>query len=267
MTDDEEFRFGLEREELRLPISSAISVGSTPNGALQREPLGIAIRQLASDCDRVSGEAFELALLWAGLCSGAQRIVLTFGNEERCYVVVERNIAASNVRRISPTRLDVLERVLLGQSPKAVALDRQVSISTVAGAMKSCLSKMGLDCRASSRPALLVMAATAARHPERDVLKGRISRFEYQGRKLWVVSAQRPDFELSQTLSRAELRVVRHLVDGLTYTQISRLRGTSSRTIANQLGAAFRKLGVSGRQQLLDRLIYRPGAASPRELS
>jgi DNA-binding NarL/FixJ family response regulator len=46
------------------------------------------------------------------------------------------------------------------------------------------------------------------------------------------------------------------LLEGSSHAQISSERGTSARTVANQLATAFRKLGVSGRGQLVDRLIH-----------
>lgn len=40
----------------------------------------------------------------------------------------------------------------------------------------------------------------------------------------------------------------------MPYSEIARRRGTSTRTIANQLSAAFRRHGVSGRCELILRL-------------
>ena len=44
------------------------------------------------------------------------------------------------------------------------------------------------------------------------------------------------------------------LVEGLCYDEIARRRGTSTRTIANQISAVFRRMRVSGRNDLVQRL-------------
>ena len=65
---------------------------------------------------------------------------------------------------------------------------------------------------------------------------------------------------LVQLPSRAERRiaalrpseqdVARGLIAGLTNAEIARTRGTSARTIANQVAAIFRAYGVSSRAEL-----------------
>jgi DNA-binding CsgD family transcriptional regulator len=51
-------------------------------------------------------------------------------------------------------------------------------------------------------------------------------------------------------LSPAERAVVALALEGLSNREIARRRGSSARTVANQLAAAYRKLGVSGRAEL-----------------
>ncbi|MTV52417.1 hypothetical protein GM672_06660 [Massilia buxea] len=55
-------------------------------------------------------------------------------------------------------------------------------------------------------------------------------------------------------LSRAEQAVVAHLMAGASCAAIAGLRGTSRRTVANQLQSAYRKLGVRSRAELAVRL-------------
>jgi len=74
------------------------------------------------------------------------------------------------------------------------------------------------------------------------------------GRELTVVSVPRPDRRLDVLLPSAELSVIRRLVEGLSYIDIARARGTSTRTIANQITAVFRRLKVSGRNELVQQL-------------
>lgn len=51
-------------------------------------------------------------------------------------------------------------------------------------------------------------------------------------------------------LTSAELEVARLAVAGGSNRAIARLRGTSARTVANQIASAFRKLGVGSRSEL-----------------
>jgi DNA-binding CsgD family transcriptional regulator len=53
------------------------------------------------------------------------------------------------------------------------------------------------------------------------------------------------------SLSPAESAVAAHLLDGRTNAEIARLRGTSERTVANQVASLYRKLGVKSRLELL----------------
>jgi DNA-binding NarL/FixJ family response regulator len=52
------------------------------------------------------------------------------------------------------------------------------------------------------------------------------------------------------TLSPAETEVARALVRGATNADIARLRGTSVRTVANQVASILRRLGVGSRAQV-----------------
>jgi len=55
-------------------------------------------------------------------------------------------------------------------------------------------------------------------------------------------------------LTPAEDAVTRGLVRGLSYEQIARERGTSVRTVANQVRATFRKLEIHSRAELFYKL-------------
>ena len=204
--------------------------------------------------DVTHAETFDLSLLWNQLCSGAWRVLDAFSTDERCYAVLEQP-AGNRRQRVEGLRLQILESVLLGQSPKVVAIDLQVSPSTVAAALRRCLRTMGLRYRMSNLPVLLVMAARAARSNRHTAVTGRIAHLDHEADARWVVSIPRPDLSFPARLSSAELAVVRQLVQGQSHAQISRVRGTSTRTVANQLSTAFRKLGVSGRGELVDQLI------------
>lgn len=60
-------------------------------------------------------------------------------------------------------------------------------------------------------------------------------------------------------LTDVEQQIVRRVVAGDTDAEIARERGTSVRTVGNQLAAIFRKLGVRGRSELVARVVPRNG--------
>jgi DNA-binding CsgD family transcriptional regulator len=56
------------------------------------------------------------------------------------------------------------------------------------------------------------------------------------------------------SLTSAERDVVRRVLGGASNAQIARARGSSPRTVANQLVSIFRKLGIFSRTELAQRL-------------
>jgi DNA-binding CsgD family transcriptional regulator len=211
-------------------------------------------RILAAERDAAVSQSFDLARLWLELCRGTWRFRDTFPTENRYIALIEE----PRVRFPQPLKackLSVLKRVLLGEAPKAVAFELRMGLSSVAAAIQDCLLGMGIPGRLSQASVLLTMAACAAHQPESSPTLGRLSRVEANGEAYWVVSVMRPDLDFPVPLSHAEAAVVRELVAGRSHAQISSLRATSPRTVANQLATVFRKLGVSGRGAVVHKLI------------
>jgi DNA-binding CsgD family transcriptional regulator len=59
-----------------------------------------------------------------------------------------------------------------------------------------------------------------------------------------------PALPLPESLSAAERRIVQAVLAGRSNIEIARLRGTSVKTVGNQLHAIYRKLGVGSRNEL-----------------
>jgi DNA-binding CsgD family transcriptional regulator len=93
-------------------------------------------------------------------------------------------------------------------------------------------------------PGLAVLA------PPRDL---RASRVAADGDEYLLLSYPLPDWDLPAILSLAEKDVARALLAGAAQSQIARVRGTSSRTVANQIASVFRKLRVTSRMELAAR--------------
>ncbi len=82
-----------------------------------------------------------------------------------------------------------------------------------------------------------------------------VCELEVAGETLLVLSFPIPpqdSFE-GASLSRSEADVARLAAEGLSNADIAARRGTSVRTVANQIASIFRKLGVSSRRELATR--------------
>ncbi len=202
---------------------------------------------------RASEEAANLAALWMELIQGSCKIEAGFFTEHACTIGVTRaplGATASATKRITQRDIEVLEQALLNGGRKSLALDFGLCASSVAEILKRCFAFMGLPCWPSRIPLVLVMAAHAKDIRE-NARAAKLLSVENQQFRQQTFSAVRPDAELAGQLSQAEYDVARLLVEGFNYDQIASVRGTSPRTVANQVAAAFARLGVSGRAELL----------------
>jgi len=201
----------------------------------------------------------DLGELWCELTAGRIHVVDSFLSETASTLVLCATRPSPECRRhLRAQKLRVLERVLLKGCQKSVASELGLAPSTIAIIAGNCLRAMGVDSGASRAPVGLVVAAHAF-FGLTTLRQGRLATFRHGELDYWLVSVERPDCELAHLLSRAELCVARLLVEGKTHAEMSAVRHTSTRTIANQLASAFAKLGVSGRAELLCRTIRRHG--------
>lgn len=77
---------------------------------------------------------------------------------------------------------------------------------------------------------------------------------ERGGELLAALSFEWRPVALPATLTKSERAVAEAIVAGDTSAKIARDRGTSERTIANQIASIFRKVGVHSRGELIARL-------------
>jgi len=211
-------------------------------------------REVAILAERLTNSRIALAQVWQELTTGQTQVLDSFITEERCYFLLTPLLPGARAGGLSERRRVILENLLAGQSIKALAFDFDLSPSTVSQEAKAALQQFGMDCVPSrANPLLAVMASAAV-----DESSHRCARFAcfYESEQMFrVVGVARPEGALSPLLPPAELAVVRGLLEGQNYLEIATHRGTSTRTVANQLAAAFRKLGVSGRGSLLNHVV------------
>lgn len=210
------------------------------------------LREGAVLAERCAENFVDLTALWQELTSGQARIVDSFV-AERCYVVVKQPSVAEARAPLNDRQRSILEALLCGCDNKTVAYDFGVAQSTVSQTARQALQQMGADCPPGRACPMLSLAAQAS--SRQNGQRGRAGTFDHAGRTYRVVGAARPDDPLAKILPPAEYAVVRGLLDGQPYVEIARKRGTSTRTVANQIAAAFRRIGVSGRGSLLHHLI------------
>lgn len=204
---------------------------------------------MAADANATSD--VDVSVLWKDLARGSGRVVDGFFSETRCYLVLSPE--ANKAAPVEGRRLEILQAVLGGLRQKNIAIDLKLAPSTVALNSRLALESLGVGGKPSRAHPLLMLAAQAARS-DVLVLARRSTFLAADGLELTVVSIPRPDRGLDVLLPNAELSVIRRLVEGLSYDEIARHRGTSTRTIANQITAVFRRLKVSGRNELVQRL-------------
>jgi DNA-binding NarL/FixJ family response regulator len=205
----------------------------------------------ATVADERALSEMSLSQLWKELSLGLCKIVDTFFTRSRCTIVTVP--APGPAVPLEGRRLEILEAVLCGEGQKRIAIELGLAPSTVALNARLALNALGVSCRPSRVHPLLMLSAKAASTANLRVT-GSLSFLNHGDDLFRVVGTPRPDLELSDLLPPAELAVVRCLVEGASYAQIARERGTSTRTIANQITAVFRRMKVSGRSELLLRL-------------
>jgi DNA-binding CsgD family transcriptional regulator len=199
-----------------------------------------------------STERIELAAIWDELIAGTCKVEGWSHGESTWSMVVSRGPNLTGVRSpgLRHRDIEILEQALLCGVRKLVAVEAGLSCSSIAVILQSCFQFMGLSCLPSRIPGLLVAAAHARHHQasnHQSILRGRAERqFSQQ-----TITVPRPDVALKAWLAPAEHAVINLLVEGHCYAEIALARETSIRTVANQVASGFRRLGVSGRAELL----------------
>jgi DNA-binding NarL/FixJ family response regulator len=178
------------------------------------------------------------------------RVVDGFFTDSRCLLLTT---PSPNAAPLEGRRKRIVEAILCGVGQKSIAIELGLAPSTVALNARLGLESLGVWSKPSRVHPLLMSSAVAAC----EQISGDVAALSYLGPEhgsLRVLSIRRPDDMLAARLPPAELAVIRGLIEGVSYVQIAKRRGTSTRTIANQITAVFRRLKVSGRSELLLRL-------------
>ena len=95
----------------------------------------------------------------------------------------------------------------------------------------------------------------------REAPDARLTPFRVASDDLIVVSFPLDTQTGDATLTPTESEIAGAIRDGRSNAEIARMRGTSTRTVANQVAGLFRKLGVASRVELIAAL-HRPTGRS-----
>jgi DNA-binding NarL/FixJ family response regulator len=241
------FRHMATRQELgRTEPAASIPAEAPHDGEL---------RAMFLDQDAQRGAARDCSDVWPRIRAGEFVVVDSFSTSERAYLALGHTAGDADVQRIRPRQWEILERILLGQVQKVVALELDAAASTIATSSKATLRAIGIKARVSNVPPLLSMLVHAAYQQ----LPGGVVRktvLEHGAVHYCVLSIPLKTPALAERLSPAEHVVALMRIEGHSLAEIATVRRTSSRTVANQLSMAFRRLGISGRSGLVEYFVH-----------
>ena len=183
--------------------------------------------------------AGELPEPWGGLVQGRWALAgrLTIGG--RRYLLARENPSVLRERaRLSARERRCSRLAADGRGNAAIAYRLGLAESTVASHVASALRKLRLERRELLRELVLATPPPEPQPWSGGYLIGRL-----------------PRRELPACLSHAERSVAELVLDGLDDEAVARRRGTSPRTVANQLRAIYRKLAVHSRGDLVRALL------------
>lgn len=197
------------------------------------------LRQAAIAQDQVTEqrEPPRRQTLWDWLLAGRWSILDVFSVSGIRYVIAYQNPEDGVARRALPERdRAVLELALAGRSGKWIALDLQLSESTVARTFRRALRRLGV----TDTTTLM-----GIRNALFESLEGLTIGVNLAMARLTPVAPS------AAVLSDAERDVVAGILGGKRAAAIARERGTSIRTVSKQITSIYKKLGASSRREAL----------------
>ncbi|HEX3596425.1 MAG TPA: helix-turn-helix transcriptional regulator [Polyangiaceae bacterium] len=177
-----------------------------------------------------------------GFLDGSFRLVELVRDDAICRAVLKRERPPG---KLSARERCVIERLIGGSSQKTVSFDLGVALTTVSVHLRVALDKLGIRLWEHAVLAGAIIQSRGAVESDSHAFAA--------GEQLAVAKVELcPDVLAGLTIAERDVALL--VVDGLTNAEIGIQRHTSPRTVANQVAAVFRKLGVHGRLELIRRL-------------
>lgn len=219
-----------------------------------RESLRAAVQRIERARTRLGRSQPEQAMeSWRALVDGRWSLVDRFDSDGKRFVVALKNDQdILDPRGLSDREEQVAERIGLGRSTKEIAYELGLSLSAVSMAVGSARRKLGFDSRTE-----------LASFFSPNGMRVRLSETALAGEPMLVGAQPLIDEAIAAVLSPAEHEVAKALLAGSTSADVAARRGTSERTVANQIASIFSKLGVNSRIELAARL-RAPNTSSER---
>jgi DNA-binding CsgD family transcriptional regulator len=188
---------------------------------------------------RTRADADEALALWQGLIAGQWSLIDRFERDGRRFVVAYRNEnVPRDPRALTPREEQIAQLAARGRSNHEIAYALGIGAETVSTHLKRALGKL----RCTGRAELIQMARSAHFQftwSDRDDVIG-----------VLVDGTRQAPMETA--LSPAEREVFEGISAGKSNEQIALGRGTTVRTVANQVASILRKTGAPSRYALMN---------------
>jgi DNA-binding NarL/FixJ family response regulator len=210
--------------------------------------------------------------LWQDLTSGLISIKRYHDQRGRRFLVLKPLSNAAQLAELSERERRAMGYRAFGQGYRQIADELGVATATVMADLARARSRLGVASDLEL-PAILAAGSRKVAVTERGSKRGAAPRsIKHRQREIWrqafcapgglrreptrkagehlIISFAVSEVDWRQGLSPAEVSVAEDALAGAAGSQIAARRGTAVRTIVNQMGAIFRKLGVSSRLEL-----------------
>ncbi len=204
-----------------------------------------ALRAMAIAMDRArsslrKSDEEEAISLWTALVDGRWTLLEHFDRDGRRYFVARRNEPqVHEVLALGPRERQIVAYAARGHSVKLIAYELGLSSPTISEHLTSAMAKLGV----ANRGELSRVFATASDVTERGLAPIGVEDVAVTGADV-VRSGD------ARVLTDTERAIVTLVLDGATNAAIATHRGTSVRTVANQVARVFKKLRVGSRAEL-----------------
>ncbi len=210
-----------------------------------RSTLSDVVRRLDSSRARQARSQWSGEPVWPGIISGRWSLVQRVETDGRRFIIAHANAkGVVNPRKLSPQEKEIANWAAAGLMNKEIASAAGCSVSSVEATLARVIKKLGLG----SRLELVLDYKSASKSLAHHI--GGLSADE----PLVALESQ-PRLNFGADLTEAQQEVATMIAQSYSNAEIARRRGTTTRTVANQVRAIFERCQVQSRAELLARAL------------